>query len=167
MCDQKDIITLNSKGNPIRLRPVSVQPVDDFYRSPSRIRDFDGTPTVAHLLFRDQQGHVYPPQAKRLAPDFFFQQQIYRGDGEAVLLPPGDFTLEYGRGPEYLVGRRELTVACAEQPPGEIDLKRFEGETDADREVELVLTALEHRPMFGLVADAVKAVVGVEPDSGA
>jgi hypothetical protein len=90
-----------------------------------RIRDCDGTPTVAHLLFRDQLGHVYPPQAKRLAPDFFFQPQIYRGDGEAVLLPPGDFTLEYGRGPEYLVGHRELTIAGSDQPPVEIDLKRW------------------------------------------
>ena len=29
-------------------------------------------------------------QAKRLAPDFFFQQQVYREDGGIVLLPPGE-----------------------------------------------------------------------------
>ncbi len=45
-----------------------------------RIRDYDGTPTAARLTFRDHTGTVYPPQAKRLAPDFFFQPQIYRTD---------------------------------------------------------------------------------------
>ena len=29
-------------------------------------------------LQRPKTGQIYPPQAKRLAPDFFFQQQIYR-----------------------------------------------------------------------------------------
>jgi hypothetical protein len=38
------------------------------------------------LTFRDKAEHVFPPQAKRLAPDFFFQQQIYRHDGGTVLL---------------------------------------------------------------------------------
>ena len=54
-----------------------------------RIRDVDGTPTMARLQFVDDRGHVYPPQPKRLAPDLFFQKQIYRADGEEVLLPPG------------------------------------------------------------------------------
>ena len=46
------------------------------------IRDFDGQPTTARLTFRDKLGHVYPPQRRRLAPDFFFQPQVYRADGE-------------------------------------------------------------------------------------
>ncbi|QDV41642.1 hypothetical protein Enr13x_14850 [Stieleria neptunia] len=45
-----------------------------------RITDVDGTPTTARLTFRDKLGHLYPPQMKRLAPDFFFQPQIYRTD---------------------------------------------------------------------------------------
>ena len=53
------------------------------------------------LHLQRRAGHVYPPQAKRLAPDLFFQQQIYRRDGGAVLLPPGEFTMDFGRGPEY------------------------------------------------------------------
>ncbi len=53
------------------------------------IRDHDGTPTAARITFRDRLGKVYPPQAKRLAPDFFFQPQIYRSDQQTVLLPPG------------------------------------------------------------------------------
>jgi len=36
-----------------------------------RILDFDGTPTTARLEFRDDHGHVFPSQVKRLAPDFF------------------------------------------------------------------------------------------------
>ncbi len=67
------------------------------------IRDDNGRPTAARLIFRDAKGRVYPPQAKRLAPDFFFQPQIYRHDGQTVLLPPGKFTLESCRGPEYKV----------------------------------------------------------------
>src|SRR5262249_35264703 len=55
----------------------------------------------------DLQGRVYPAQFKRLAPDLFFQPQIYRGDGESVRLPPGVYDVEYSRGPEYhLLGRR-------------------------------------------------------------
>lgn len=65
------------------------------------IRDFDGHPTTARLTFRDAQGRVYPPQARRLAPDFFFQKQVYRQDGGTVLLPPGELTMTSSRGPEY------------------------------------------------------------------
>lgn len=70
-----------------------------------KIREADGQPTVGRLLIRDSQGHVYPPQAKRLAPDFFFQPHIYRQDGEELLLPAGEYSVTAGRGPEY----RELT----------------------------------------------------------
>ena len=75
------------------------------------IRDHDGSPTVARLQFVDAQGHVFPPQAKRLAPDLFFQKQIYRGDGETVLLPPGTLTMSYGRGPEYRWLQRAVTIS--------------------------------------------------------
>ena len=67
----------------------------------ARVRDHDGTPTVAHFTFVDRSGHIHPPQAKRIAPDLFFQRQIYRGDGGMVLLPPGRIRVTYGRGPEY------------------------------------------------------------------
>jgi len=76
-----------------------------------RVRDADGKPTVGRFTFTDPYGHVYPPQAKRLAPDFFFQRQIYRPDGGTVLLPPGEFTVEYGRGPEYRLKTRKVTIS--------------------------------------------------------
>lgn len=74
------------------------------------IKDFDGTPTTASLVIRDAQGRVYPNPARRLAPDFFFHNQIYRTDGESVHLPPGKYTVELGRGPEYRVTKHEITV---------------------------------------------------------
>ena len=79
------------------------------------IRDADGEPTTARLEFRDLHGRVYPPQAKRLAPDFFFQPQIYRKDGDVVLLPPGEFTLESSRGPEYIRQVRNVTIPVGER----------------------------------------------------
>jgi hypothetical protein len=66
-----------------------------------RVLDFDDRPTTGAFLIRDDAGRVYPSQAKRLAPDFAFHPQIYRADGEGVVLPPGDYTIEYTRGPEY------------------------------------------------------------------
>jgi hypothetical protein len=82
-----------------------------------RVTDHDGTPTTARFLFVDARNHVFPPQAKRLAPDLFFQKHIYRADGETVLLPPGALTVSYGRGPEYRWLTR--TVSIAEPPsPG-------------------------------------------------
>lgn len=75
-----------------------------------KVLDFDGKPTVGRFTFTDAVGHVYPPQAKRLRPDLFFQKQVYRGDGDTVLLPPGEFTVEFGRGPEYLLETRKVKV---------------------------------------------------------
>jgi hypothetical protein len=75
-----------------------------------RVLDHDGTPTTARFQFVDRQGHVFPPQAKRLAPDLFFQKHIYRAHGEHVLLPPGELTMYYGRGPEYRWRQRAVTI---------------------------------------------------------
>lgn len=75
-----------------------------------RVQDHDGKPTMGRFQFADRHGHVFPPQAKRLAPDLFFQKHIYRADGETVLLPPGKFTMHYGRGPEYRWIEREITI---------------------------------------------------------
>ncbi|MBM3734704.1 MAG: hypothetical protein FJW39_02870 [Acidobacteria bacterium] len=66
-----------------------------------RVLDFDDKPTTGSFLIRDDRNRVYPSQAKRLAPDFFFHPQVYRADGESVALPPGKYTVEYSRGPEY------------------------------------------------------------------
>jgi hypothetical protein len=89
-----------------------------------RVRDHDGTPTVGRFLFTDQQGHVYPSQIKRLAPDLFFQRHIYRADGESVLLPPGEFTMFFGRGPEYRWQQRAISIREG-QPEISVQLSRW------------------------------------------
>lgn len=78
------------------------------------VLDHDGTPTTARFQFVDRQGHVFPPQAKRLAPDLFFQKHIYRAHGEKVLLPPGELSMSYGRGPEYRWIERAVRVPATE-----------------------------------------------------
>jgi hypothetical protein len=75
-----------------------------------RVQDEKGRATTAAFLIRDAQGRVYPSQAKRLAPDFGFHPQIYRGDGESVKLPEGDYTIEFSRGPESIPATRKLHV---------------------------------------------------------
>ena len=67
-----------------------------------RVRDENNQPTTAMFVIRDKAGLVYPSQAKRLAPDFAFHPQVYRADGEMEKLPPGEYAVEYTRGPEYV-----------------------------------------------------------------
>ncbi len=90
------------------------------------VLDDDGTPTTASFLIRDSQGRVYPSQSRRLAPDFFFHPQIYRHSGESVLLPPGQYNVEFTRGPEYLTQKRTITVPeKAETHAETFQLKRW------------------------------------------
>jgi hypothetical protein len=74
------------------------------------VLDHDGQPTTGHFVFRDGKGRIYPSLARRLAPDFFFHNQIYRHSGESVMLPPGKYTATYGRGPEYREQTRDVEV---------------------------------------------------------
>ncbi len=58
---------------------------------------------------------IYPLPSRRVAaydeyPDFFFQPQIYRSDGEHVMLPAGKYQVRLSRGPEYIPQLVELTV---------------------------------------------------------
>jgi hypothetical protein len=76
-----------------------------------RVLDEDGKPTTASFMIRDPQGRVYPSRTKRLAPDFGFQPQVYRSDGERVKLPVGDYSVEFTRGPEYLVKTQSIKVS--------------------------------------------------------
>jgi hypothetical protein len=74
------------------------------------VLDETAKPTTASFIISDKQGHIYPSQAKRLAPDFYFQQQVYRADGEQINLPAGDYTIQYTRGPEYFVRIKEISI---------------------------------------------------------
>jgi hypothetical protein len=75
-----------------------------------RVKDHDGRPTMASFEVRDTLDRIYPSPAKRLGGDFFFQKQVYREDGETILLPNGKFKFTYSRGPEYISQTREYTV---------------------------------------------------------
>ncbi|MBK8503144.1 MAG: CehA/McbA family metallohydrolase [Saprospiraceae bacterium] len=74
---------------------------------------------------------VFPLPSRRLAgtdefPDFFFQPQIYRFDGEHVFLPPGSYFVQYGRGPEYLTQYGKIDVpAAADSMSIDFQLKRW------------------------------------------
>jgi hypothetical protein len=85
------------------------------------IRDEKGAPAMASFVIRDRLNRLYPAPSKRLAPDFFFQPQIYRQDGESVRLPVGYYTIEFTGGPEYLKHTRELAVT--DKSPSELDFK--------------------------------------------
>ena len=74
------------------------------------VRDHDGEPTTAAFTIKDQFGRVYPNPSRRIAPDFFFHQQVYRANGETVPLAPGDYTVKVTRGPEYLPLEKKITV---------------------------------------------------------
>jgi hypothetical protein len=89
------------------------------------VLDDDGTPTTGSFTFRDAEGRVYPARSRRLAPDFFFQDQVYRHDGEEVLLPPGKFHVTYTRGPEYRVLERDINVPAAETYTERFQLERW------------------------------------------
>jgi hypothetical protein len=89
------------------------------------VGDFDGRPTTGRFTFKDKNGRVYPPKAKRLAPDFFFQDQIYRPSGSFVLLPPGEFTMTYGRGPEYRQRTVNVVVPEVGEPVIAVKLERW------------------------------------------
>jgi hypothetical protein len=74
---------------------------------------------------------IYPLPARRSAltdeyPDFFFQPQIYRFDGEHVYLPPGNYLVRVGRGPEYEQQDMRITVPEGVETFGvNINLKRW------------------------------------------
>ena len=74
------------------------------------IKDEAGDPTTAAFVIRDSLGRIYPNPARRLAPDFFFHNQVYRADGESIHLPPGEYTVHVARGPECYEQTHKLTV---------------------------------------------------------
>ena len=85
--------------NAVPARPITLQVLDEL-----------GKPTMASFIFRDNLDRIYPNPAKRLAPDFFFQPQVYRASGESISLPAGSYTVSVTGGPEYVSEKRQFTV---------------------------------------------------------
>ena len=89
------------------------------------IKDAAGSRTAASLLISDRQGRIYPCPAKRLAPDFPFQKQIYRASGDSLRLFPGEYSVTSSRGPEYLPKRQMFRVTPETNARLEIGLERW------------------------------------------
>ena len=74
---------------------------------------------------------IYPLPSRRIAladeyPDFFFQPQVYRSNGEHVLLSPGKYNVVFTRGPEYITQTKELVVpAGVNSIDATFELKRW------------------------------------------
>jgi hypothetical protein len=81
------------------------------------IKDWDGAGTTASIVVRDKMRRLYPAPSHRLEPDFDFQPQIYRADGESVRLPVGEYFVDFWRGPEYLKQTQQLVVADSDTSP--------------------------------------------------
>lgn len=92
---------------------------------PLRVLDENGRPGVASFVFKDRLGRVYPNPSKRLEPDFPFQQQVYRFDGESVRLPPGYYTVDTAGGPEFRGHTLEVPVTAEEPEELAVQLDRW------------------------------------------
>jgi hypothetical protein len=75
--------------------------------------DEHGEPTTAALVIRDAAGRIWPLKSKRLAPDMFFEPQVYRHDGDVVELAPGRYDVTCSRGPEYYSHHMNVAVPGA------------------------------------------------------
>lgn len=89
------------------------------------ISDVDGEPTTANFVVRDQKGRLYPLPSRRLSPDFFFHDQVYRASGEHIMLPPGEYSMVVNRGPEYLPQRMQIVVPDVKEHSVDVALKRW------------------------------------------
>lgn len=136
------------------------------------VLDFDGKPTTASFIIRDQLNRVYPSRGRRLAPDFFFHNQIYRHNGESVLLPPGKYSVEYTRGPEYRVKTKTINVPNAKTHQETFRLERWihiaaEGWRSGDHHVHAAGCAHYESPTEGVTPeDMMRHILGEDLNVG-
>ena len=120
-------------GPPVFLRYALIKPAGfwaDFECLPSQdvtlhIADGDGAGCFAGLVINDEIGRLYPAPAHRIEPDFQFQPQVYRADGETLRLPQGRFTAAASRGPEYVPTSLAFDVHPSTDPHLRIKLHRW------------------------------------------
>jgi hypothetical protein len=130
------------------------------------VTDEAGAATTASFQIRDHLGRVYPAQSKRLAPDFFFHPQVYRSSGETVSLPPGTYSVEFTRGPEYRTQTRTITVPAAASHRESFHLERWIDLTkwnwfSGDHHVHAAGCAHYESPTEGVgPADMMRQIVG-------
>jgi len=76
------------------------------------VRDENGAPSMAAFTIRDALGRLYPNPSKRLAPDLFFQPQVYRENGETLQVPAGSYKVTASMGPEYHPQTKQVEVTA-------------------------------------------------------
>jgi hypothetical protein len=89
------------------------------------VLDENKLPTIAAFTIRDAQGRIYPNPSKRLAPDFFFQPQVYRHNGESIALAKGSYAVTCTLGPEYLPQTKRVEMAEREGNRVEFQMQRW------------------------------------------
>ena len=77
-----------------------------------QVRDESGAPSMAAFTIRDALGRLYPNPSKRLAPDLFFQPQVYRANGETIRLPEGRYMVTCSMGPEYQPQTKQVQLTA-------------------------------------------------------
>ena len=87
--------------------------------------DDDGRRTMASFIFRDGLGRLYPNPLKRLAPDLYFEPQVYRANGEFISLPPGGYSVTFTGGPEYITETEHIVVNKTKPTELTFHLKRW------------------------------------------
>lgn len=90
-----------------------------------QVRDEHGAPTIAAFTIRDRLGRLYPNPAKRLAPDLFFQPQVYRANGDTVRVPAGSYTVTASMGPEYQPQTKHVEVAATGASEASFAMQRW------------------------------------------
>ena len=136
------------------------------------VKDFDGEPTSAAFVIRDRRGNVFPNPARRLSPDFFFHNQIYRADGESVNLSSGEYTVEVSRGPEYNVQTHSLTVKPGVSQKADYKLTRWthpatRGWFSGDHHIHAAGCAHYDSPTEGVTpADMLRHILGEDLNVG-
>jgi len=89
------------------------------------VLDENNLPTIAAFTIRDAQGRIYPNPSKRLKPDFFFQPQVYRHNGDSVALAKGSYTVTCSLGPEYLPETKRVEMTERDGNRLEFQMQRW------------------------------------------
>ena len=138
-----------------------------------RVKNEKGEPAFASFVIKDRQQRIYPNPSKRLAPDFPFQPQIYRADGEKVSLADGYYTTDYSGGPEYLTRTKEFNVDASSPRELSFQLDRWldpskYGWWSGDHHVHAAGCSHYKNPTEGVLpADMIRQVLGENLNIGA
>src|SRR5215468_1810284 len=89
------------------------------------VLDESKLPTIAAFMIHDAQGRIYPNPSKRLAPDFFFQPQVYRHNGESIALAKGSYAVTCTLGPEYLPQTKRVEMTERDGNRVEFQMQRW------------------------------------------